>query len=67
MSEWINTEVATRALIETYDEYIKLLGENELALLGFAVTHGYETPPEAVKRGKQLRERIELLKSHLAE
>ena len=51
-------------LIEAYDEYIKLLVESESGLIGFAYVHGYRCPDELVRRGKELREKIDELKKH---
>ncbi len=49
-------------LIEAYEEYIKLLAEAEQSLAGLAYSHGYRCPPEAVKRGEELRAKIAALK-----
>lgn len=49
-------------LIETYDEYIKLLTESEADLIGLAYVHGYRCPDALVKRGEELRARINELK-----
>lgn len=51
-----------KELIEAYDEYIKLLADSEASLLGLAYSHGFRMPPELVKRGKELREKIARLK-----
>jgi hypothetical protein len=51
------------ALIEAYEEYIALLTESEGSLMGIAFAHGYRCPPEMVKRGEELRAKIEHLKS----
>lgn len=52
-------------LIMAYDEYIALLGESELRLLGFVHVHGGGVPPDLVERGRVLREKIEQLKTDL--
>ena len=52
-----------KELIETYDEYIKLLGESEAGLIGLAYAHGYQCPPDKVKRAEELRTKIERLKA----
>jgi hypothetical protein len=51
------------ALIEAYDEYINLLGEETQRLAALAYVHGYRCAPERVKRGEQLRAKIAELKS----
>jgi hypothetical protein len=50
-------------LIAAYDEYIVLLAEQEKNLAIFAYNHGYKTPDEVVVRGKELRQKIEELKT----
>ena len=55
--------IAVKALIDTYDEYIGLLEKAEGGLLGLAYAHGYRCPPEQVAKGKELRENIAKLKS----
>jgi len=42
-----------------YKEYVELLQEQEKALLGLAYVHGYRTPEDVVKRGKEIREALE--------
>ena len=54
-----------RELIQTYDEYIELLGQSETASLEWAYAHGYSVPTELVKRGEQLRAKIAKLKAEL--
>lgn len=54
-----------KELIAAYDEYLEFLGEAEKHMLRFVVTHGFRYPDSMVERGKEMRKRIELLKSHL--
>lgn len=49
-------------LIAAYDEYLKLLAESEASMLALAYSHGWRCPEEKVKRGEELRARIEELK-----
>ena len=52
-------------VVETYDEYIKLLAESEAGFMGLAYAHGYRCPDDKVQRGKDLRAKIADLKSKL--
>lgn len=56
-----------RELIETYDEYVALLGSEMESLYGLAFVHGYRCEDERVKRGEELRAKIERLKAKLSQ
>lgn len=47
-------------IIEKYEEYIELLGEEIKELAGFAFTHGWES--SRVEKGQNLRQEINELK-----
>ena len=47
-------------LIKTYDEYIKLLGDEIDGLAGLAYVHGWRS--SRYEQGKALRDKIESLK-----
>ena len=53
------------AIIEVLEEYIKLLAESEGDLALFADTHGIKVNPKTVKRGIELRQKIETLKKEI--
>jgi hypothetical protein len=46
-------------LIEAYEEYIEWLRLSEATMLPFLYTHGYSCPPDIIKRGEDLRAKIE--------
>lgn len=56
-------ENSLKSLIEAYDNYLKLLGEelDELAMM--AIMHGWGS--KRVEQGKILREKIEKIKTEL--
>jgi len=55
-----NKNNTTQDLIDAYEEYIKLLGEELEELAIFAYIHGWEST--RVKQGEELRNKIKELK-----
>jgi hypothetical protein len=45
-----------------HNEYIDLLGEEIHSMLGIAYAHGWSSSEERIKRGNELREKINSLK-----
>ena len=55
-----------KELIETYEEYIKLLGKENNSLISLAFVHGWRTSEEDIKKGEELRAKIKELKDSLS-
>jgi hypothetical protein len=51
------------AAAAAYDEYLKLLTDQEAAMAGLAAAHGFCCPPDKVQRGYELRAAINRLKA----
>ncbi len=52
-------------LIQTLEEYIKLLGKEHDATFMIAYHRGYRCEPEDIQLGNELRKKIKQLKSEL--
>ncbi len=58
-------EIGEPLLIKTYEEYIKLITNENIALAQIAVPHGYTTKDEWVKLGQEFRATIDKLKRQM--
>ena len=53
-------------LIKTYEEYIELISNESRGLMGLAMAHGFTGGSiEDIKKGEELRKKIEELKGTL--